>query len=161
MLTHTHTLTLTHDRTHIYIYSHVHTHKHIHTHTHICTHTLLHTDSDSHQNTFVYTHALTLTHIHTFTELHSYTQIHTLLHTNTPLCARGTAVLQVPGCESCDILKSSVALRAACPRASPVAPQHLYRLSCVSPPGTSVLQLNTPGHRDISGTSLPLPSFPS
>ena len=107
MSIHTHTLTCTH------IYTHIKTSTHTHAHTYI------QTPSDSYRNTASYTHTLLHSHIDPVT--FTYSHIHALLHYVHTQCLHAWATAIAPGCETCDILKSSMALGTAYPQASPVA----------------------------------------
>lgn len=116
--THMHTFTLILISIHTYTHSQVHTYIKTSTHTHA--HTYIQTPSDSYRNTASYIH--THSYIHTYTQLYSH--IHTYMHSYTYIhtgCLHvwGTAI--VPGCETCDILKFSMALGTAYAQISPVA----------------------------------------
>lgn len=85
-------------------------------------------------------------------------------HTHMPPSSKGCSTPQVLGCPwELWHLHVLPALWAAHPQASP-GPHSILSSDCflgpchssVSLPGTSVTQLNTTGHRDIWGTSLPL-----
>lgn len=119
--------------THTYTYTHSHTHEHTYTHTHMYTHTHtykdIHTPSCTHiytnsiwlllKHSFIYTHTLLHSHIDPVT--FTYTHIHALLHYIHTECLHAWGTAMAPGCETCDILKSSMALGTVYPQASPVA----------------------------------------
>ena len=148
--------------THTYTHTHSHTHEHAHTHTHMYTH--IHTYKDIHtlMHTHIYKLHLTLIetqlHIHTHSYIRTQTQLRSHIPTYMHSYTTYTHNASMPGVRP--LLQAVKPVTFSSPLWLLELHIHRHPQWLCDPTRDLSSQFYTPGHRDILGTSLPLPTFP-